>query len=553
MLRQISLLPLVAALCLATGGCTNLPTKVPAPAPTIKPAAEKIDRFGEVVDLYQHNQWARCIRKAPVYIKNNNHVREARWILARSYVACNEPENALPVVDAALAGEPENIDLMALKVDILQRLRRPKEALELCRKALLKADRYDLHLAAGQLGLIEKQYDQAKSNLLRALNTVPPQLPIAKAVIYDGLAQICSAKGDHAEALKNLKAALALDPRGAGGIVQAHQVKEFKAISDHKSSAAAAQESIDLGYQSGTENQPLSVCLNNSFSPDHQSFKHRLDTRHLIILSNTGGAALKSYGEDAELFLRFLDKKVCKLTAQYPVCVYAWDNCKQHQKYIANKTERRVSTSNLGQTSERLNLISTCGLSYRSTLFHELTHNALLDYGLRFYPWAQEGIPRALETVYGYRQGGHAVLYSGFEAPTMARQLPPEFIDWKFSDIICRTPSNRQQGAQALAGSFLLERGKLKRYLDLGQLQLKGKYDTYVEAAFDLPAAELDPFFSNYIKNLAKRLPAVTAYPVSAILPNQAAFRLFIKKHKISLAGLTPVTLPLRGTAPAGP
>lgn|GEM_PF-1050630 len=338
----------IAAVCLATSACSTAPN---AKSSIERIDANKPDHFGELVGLYQHNQWARCIRKAPYFIKTRTHIREARWILARSYLACNQPENALPLVNDALAGEAGNIDLLNLKVDVWQRMGRHKEALELCQKALLKADRFDLHLAAGQLALREKQFDQAESELQLALRAVPVQSPIAKAVMIDALAQICAARGNHPGALKNLKAALNLDPRGAGGMVQAHLAKEYAAVGDQK----------------------------------------------------------------------------------------------------------------------------------------------LAD-----------------------------------------------FVNWKFGDIICRTPANRQQGAQALAGSFLLERGKLKRYLDLGQRQLKGKYDTYVEAAFDLSAADLEPFFHDYVKNLAPRLPELTAYPVSTILPNQAAFRLFVKKYKISLTGLTP-------------
>jgi hypothetical protein len=102
--------------------------------------------------------------------------------------------------------------------------------------------------------------------------------------------------------------------------------------------------------------------------------------------------------------------------------------------------------------------------------------------------------------------------------------------------ILATTRAEERESEQRLVSIFLWEQGKFKPFLDLVKSREKNGYDSYFEAAMGMPIGRVIPLWQDYLARIAARRAEILRLPLSAALPDEAAFHKFAASYGISVA-----------------
>jgi hypothetical protein len=102
--------------------------------------------------------------------------------------------------------------------------------------------------------------------------------------------------------------------------------------------------------------------------------------------------------------------------------------------------------------------------------------------------------------------------------------------------ILATTRAGERESEQRLVSIFLWEQGKFKQFLDLVRKREKNGYDSYFEAAMEMPIGRVIPLWQDYLARIVARRSEILRLPVSATLPNEEAFHKFAASYGISVA-----------------
>jgi len=80
---------------------------------------------------------------------------------------------------------------------------------------------------------------------------------------------------------------------------------------------------------------------------------------------------------------------------------------------------------------------------------------------------------------------------------------------------------------------FLWQQGKFKRFLELVKSEDKNGYNSYFEAAMEMPADKIVPLWKAYLNDIAANRNEIMRLPPSAIFQDKEVFQRFVTQYRI--------------------
>lgn len=93
-----------------------------------------------------------------------------------------------------------------------------------------------------------------------------------------------------------------------------------------------------------------------------------------------------------------------------------------------------------------------------------------------------------------------------------------------------------------MVSMFLWEQGKFKRFIQLIEKGEKNGYQSYFEAAMEMPVERVLPLWQSCLRAVAADERQIMRLPPSTILDDERAFRTFKVLHELKVAPLTTTT-----------
>lgn len=240
----------------------------------------------------------------------------------------------------------------------------------------------------------------------------------------------------------------------------------------------------------------------------------------------------------ANAFIGVVNRDFFKTDFDYPTRVLVLEDRSTFQKCLQQQFGI-FDPPNFGIFLYRYNLFATYEDSGLGTFAHEIMH-PLVERNLKSRPiWAIEGIPTFFEKFYGYWQDDELVVNWGFQNPWRIDMLGTNLVQLDLKKIVStiQTPGEYRESDRRLVSMFLWEQGKFKRFLRLIQEQQKDGYDSFFEAAIEMPVSRAIPLWQDYLNRIAARRTEILRLPRSAILLERPAFQKFTGDYGISVVG----------------
>jgi len=244
---------------------------------------------------------------------------------------------------------------------------------------------------------------------------------------------------------------------------------------------------------------------------------------------------IKAIAGFADAFIDIVNRDFFKAEFDYPIRVLVTEDFATHRTLVSEQFG--VTDPTMGIFLYKYNLFATYEDSGLGTFAHEIMH-PLVERNLKDRPeWAIEGIPTFFEKFYGYWRGDELIVNWGFQNPWRIKQLGTDLARLDLPGILATTRAEERESEQRLVSIFLWEQGKFKQFLDLVKSRDKNGYDSRFEAAMGMPIGRVIPLLQDYLARIAARRAEILRLPLSAALPDQAAFHKFAASYGISVAG----------------
>jgi len=244
---------------------------------------------------------------------------------------------------------------------------------------------------------------------------------------------------------------------------------------------------------------------------------------------------IKAIAGFADAFIDIVNRDFFKAEFDYPIRVLVTEDFATHRTLVSEQFG--VTDPTMGIFLYKYNLFATYEDSGLGTFAHEIMH-PLVERNLKDRPeWAIEGIPTFFEKFYGYWRGDELIVNWGFQNPWRIKQLGTDLARLDLPGILATTRAEERESEQRLVSIFLWEQGKFKQFLDLVKSRDKNGYDSHFEAAMGMPIGRVIPLLQDYLARIAARRAEILRLPLSAALPDQAAFHKFAASYGISVAG----------------
>jgi len=244
---------------------------------------------------------------------------------------------------------------------------------------------------------------------------------------------------------------------------------------------------------------------------------------------------IKAIAGFADAFIDIVYRDFFKAEFDYPIRVLVTEDFATHRTLVSEQFG--VTDPTMGIFLYKYNLFATYEDSGLGTFAHEIMH-PLVERNLKDRPeWAIEGIPTFFEKFYGYWRGDELIVNWGFQNPWRIKQLGTDLARLDLPGILATTRAEERESEQRLVSIFLWEQGKFKQFLDLVKSRDKNGYDSHFEAAMGMPIGRVIPLWQDYLARIAARRAEILRLPLSAALPDQAAFHKFAASYGISVAG----------------
>ncbi len=243
---------------------------------------------------------------------------------------------------------------------------------------------------------------------------------------------------------------------------------------------------------------------------------------------------IKAIARFADAFIDIVNRDFFKAEFDYPIRVLVTEDFSTHRTLVSQQFA--VTDPTMGIFLYKYNLFATYEDSGLGTFAHEIMH-PLVERNLKDRPaWAIEGIPTFFEKFYGYWRGDELVVNWGFQNPWRIKQLGTDLARLDLQAILATTRAGERESEQRLVSIFLWEQGKFKQFLGLVRKREKNGYDSYFEAAMEMPITRVIPLWQDYLARIVARRSEILRLPVSATLPNEDAFHKFAASYGISVA-----------------
>ena len=257
-------------------------------------------------------------------------------------------------------------------------------------------------------------------------------------------------------------------------------------------------------------------------------FPLRQQTKYFDFRYKQHPEKIKAIARFADGFISVVNRDFFKADFDYPIRVLVLEDRASFQKYLRQQFGV-IDPPNFGIFLYRYNLFATYEDSGLGTFAHEIMH-PLVERNLKDRPiWAIEGIPTFFEKFYGYWQDDELVINWGYQNPWRIDMLGTNLAQLDLKKIVSttQTPGEYRESDRRLVSVFLWEQGKFKEFLHLIQTQEKNGYNSYFEAAMEMPIDRIVPLWQSYLNTIDGRRSQIMRLPTSIILPDKPAFQKF--------------------------
>jgi hypothetical protein len=243
---------------------------------------------------------------------------------------------------------------------------------------------------------------------------------------------------------------------------------------------------------------------------------------------------VKEIARFADGFIAVVQSDFFKADFDYPIRVLVLEDRATFQDFL-RKQFGIADPPNFGIFIFRYNLFATYEDSGFGTFAHEIMH-PLVERNLKDRPiWALEGIPTFFEKFYGYWQDDRLTLHWGYQNPWRIDMLSTNLTQLDLKKILStkESPGEYRESDRRLVSMFLWQQNKFKRFLELVQKKQKNGYDSYFEAALEMPIDRVVPMWQKYLNSIAARRSDIYRLPASNVLPDAAAYQKFTANYAI--------------------
>jgi len=265
--------------------------------------------------------------------------------------------------------------------------------------------------------------------------------------------------------------------------------------------------------------------------PIQRMFVNKVPTRYFGFYSNIDLNKLRYYADFSEMFLHLISSEFIQIEGGFPISAFVLADSRSFRSFL--KDQMNISNPPAyGIWLKEKNAFVTYDGAGLGTFAHEIMH-PIVEMSLPNRPeWAMEGIPAFFEKFFGYKKNERLYLNWGYQNPWRIKQLGDRLSRLRLEAVIKNSTNNSDyESEQRLVSVFLFEHGKWRKFLDLLKLGDKKGYETFVEAAFEQPLAELETQWRNYLRRIQNNKDQIYRIPLSTVLETEAEYRHFAKQH----------------------
>jgi hypothetical protein len=229
----------------------------------------------------------------------------------------------------------------------------------------------------------------------------------------------------------------------------------------------------------------------------------------------------------ADAFVKVANRDFFKTDFDYPIRVLVLEDRTTFQNYL--RREFRISDPpGFGiYLPSPYKLFATYEDSGLGTFAHEIMH-PLVERNLPDRPvWAMEAIPGFFEKFYGYWKDDELMVTWGYHNPWRIDALGTNLTRLDLKAILANQEyqTRYNQSDLRMVVMFLWEQGKFNRFLRLIETREKRGYESYFEAAMEMPIARVLPLWQQYLKDAEARKRELVLLPASAVKATEQLFR----------------------------
>jgi hypothetical protein len=238
----------------------------------------------------------------------------------------------------------------------------------------------------------------------------------------------------------------------------------------------------------------------------------------------------------ADGFLTLVNRDFFKADFEYPILVLVLEDRPAFQQFL-HREFHMANPPQFGVYLSAYKLFATYEDSGLGTFAHEIMH-PLVERNLTDRPlWAMEGIPTFFEKFYGYWEGEELVLNWGYQNPWRIKALRANLTHLDLKETLgTENPQGQfRESDLRLVSVFLWQQGRFQQLLQLIQKRQKNGYDSYFEAAMEMPLERVIPLWQNYLKQIVANQDNIMHLPASTIVNNESDFKSFVEHNGVSL------------------
>jgi hypothetical protein len=304
--------------------------------------------------------------------------------------------------------------------------------------------------------------------------------------------------------------------------------KTFRCFRDESARQKSCPETCPGGFATG--NGFAIARTSQSYS---EQLPLRQQSKYFDFRFKQHPEKIKAIARFADAFIDIVNRDFFEAEFDYPIRVLVTEDFATHRTLVSEQFG--VTDPTMGIFLYKYNLFATYEDSGLGTFAHEIMH-PLVERNLKDrLEWAIEGIPTFFEKFYGYWRGDELVVNWGFQNPWRIKQLGTDLARLDLPGILATTRAEERESEQRLVSIFLWEQGKFKQFLDFVKRREKNGYDSYFEAAMEMPIGRVSPLWQDYLARIVARRAEILRLPLSAAQPDEAAFHRFAASYGISV------------------
>jgi hypothetical protein len=170
--------------------------------------------------------------------------------------------------------------------------------------------------------------------------------------------------------------------------------------------------------------------------------------------------------------------------------------------------------------------------SGNGTFAHEIMHPLIRENLPHTPKWAEEGIPSIFEKCFGYYNNNELVLNLGFQNPWRINELGENILNLDLEQIVLGR-YDYGTSEKRMVSIFLYTHGMLKKYINLIKNNKKNGYNTFLEAAFNLQMYEIEPLWTQYLKDVYNSRSTIQMIPASEVFETKEEFNKFMEDNNL--------------------